>query len=150
MFVSVDVGRVDAERLELTDLCGGFAFDLHGADAAGVEGEEKAYKRAAELAGAGFEESGDFVCGRCWGAVQEDDMTAYAEGRVRMGDADGVVKSGPAGHQSGGGEGVGLVEFRDGTVNAEGESKVICIKDKARRHTGDVRLSKAWASSSVG
>jgi hypothetical protein len=47
-------------------------------------------------------------------------MAAYPEGGTRVGDGDGVVEGIARCHEGGGGEGVGLVKFCDGAIDARG------------------------------
>ena len=61
-------------------------------------------------------------------------MAADAEGRVGVGDGDGVVECGAGGHEGGGGEDSGLMELGDGTIDAGCEAEVVCVDDEAGGH----------------
>ena len=61
-------------------------------------------------------------------------MAADAEGGARAGDGYGFIESGAVGHEGGGGQGAGVVEFGDGSVDAGGETEVVGVEDEARRH----------------
>ena len=108
MFVGVEVGDVDAGALEFLDLGEGFAFDVFFADDAAEESLEEVDERGAEVFAVGADEGGDAFGGRDGDAIGEDDVAAYAECGVGMGDGDGVLEGRAGGHESGGGEGVGL------------------------------------------
>ena len=47
-----------------------------------------------------------------------------------MGDGNGVVEEGSGGHEGGGGERVGAMEFRDGAIDAGGEAEVVGVDDE--------------------
>ncbi len=61
-------------------------------------------------------------------------MAADAEGWVGVGDGDGVVEGRAGCHESGGGKGSGLMEFRDGAIDARGEAEVVRVDDEAGSH----------------
>ncbi len=61
-------------------------------------------------------------------------MAAYAERGVGVGDGDGVVEGRAGGHESGGGEGAGLVKLGDGAVDAGSEAEVVGVDDESGRH----------------
>ena len=64
----------------------------------------------------------------------KDDVAAYAEGGVGVGDGDGIGKSWAGGHEGGGGEDSGGVEFADGAVDAGSEAEVVGVEDEAGGH----------------
>jgi hypothetical protein len=61
-------------------------------------------------------------------------VAADSEGRGGAGDGDGVVECGAVGHESGGGEGAGAMQFEDGAVDAGGETEVVGVEDEAGGH----------------
>jgi len=61
-------------------------------------------------------------------------VAAYAEGGEGAGDGYGVFERGASGHEGGGGESFGLVEFRNGAVDARGKAEVVRVDDKAGSH----------------
>jgi hypothetical protein len=136
VFVGVEVGDADAGSLEVLDLGEGFALDVVFADDAAEERLDKVEERGAEVFAVGAEESGDGLGRRDGGAVGEDDVAADAEGGVGAGDGDGVVERRAGGHEGGGGEGVGVMELRDGAIDASCEAEVVRIKDEAGSHEG--------------
>jgi len=137
VLVGVEVGDADAGGEELLDLGFGFAFDVLFLDAAEDEGAEEVDQTWAEVGGAGGEEGGDGFGGRDGEAVGEDDVAADAKSGVRLGEGDGIVEGGAAGHEGGGGEDVGLMELEDGAVDAGGEAEVVCVDDEACGHGFD-------------
>ena len=134
VLVGVEVGDVDARALELLHLGEGLALDIVLADGATKEGLDEIDDGGAEGFAVAAEEGRDAVGVGDGCAVGEDDVTAYAEGGVGMGDGDGVVKRWASSHEGGGGESVGLVEFGDGAIDACGESEIICVDDEAGGH----------------
>ncbi len=134
VFVGVEVGDADAGALQLLDLGEGFALDLVFADRAAEERLDEVEQRGAEGFAVGAKEGGDAFGRRDGGAVGEDDVAADAEGGVGAGDGDGVVEGWAGGHESGGGEGAGLMELGDGAIDARGEAEVVCVDDEAGRH----------------
>jgi hypothetical protein len=64
------------------------------------------------------------------GAVDEEDVAAGFEGGVVVGEANGIVKERAGGHEGGGGEGAGGVEFDDGAVDAGGEAEVVGVGEQ--------------------
>ena len=113
VLVGVDVGDGDAGMHEASDLGVGFAHDVLFTDLTEEESTEEGDERGAEGFTVGAYEGRDLFGRRGGGAVGEDDVTADAEGRVGVGENDGVVEGGASGHEGSGGEGAGLVEFED-------------------------------------
>jgi len=134
--VGVEVGDGDAGALELVQLGEGLALDLGLADLAAQEGLEEVEQGGTEAFAVGAEQGGDGRGTGDGGAVGEDDVEADAEGGMGMGDGDGVVEGVAGGHEGGGGEGTGLVEFADGAVDALSEAEVVCVEDEAGGHGG--------------
>jgi len=58
-----------------------------------------------------------------------------SEGWEGFGVGDGFVERVGCGHQCGGSEGAGAVQFHDRRVHSLGQSKVICVHDQAA-HSG--------------
>jgi hypothetical protein len=135
VLMRVDVGDAEAGSLEAADLGGGFGFDFGGADAAGMEIKGEAGEAGSELA-AGRHEGGDLVRGKNRCGVDEEDVAAGFEGGMGMGGGDGIVKEGSGGHESGGGERAGLVEFGDRAVDAGGEAEVVGINQEGHERQG--------------
>ena len=134
VFVGVEVGDGDAGALELLHLGEGLALDVVFADGAAQERLNEVDERGAKALAIGAEERGDAVGRRDGDAVGKDDVAAYAEGGIGVGDGDGVVEGWAGGHQGGGGEGAGLMELGDGAVDAGGEAEVVRVDDEAGRH----------------
>src|SRR5437899_3224204 len=95
------MGDVDAGTLELLHLGYGFAFDVVFTDCAAQEGLNEIDERGAEVFAVGADEGGDGFRGRGGSSVGEEDVAAYAEGWIGMGDGDGVVEGGARGHEGG-------------------------------------------------
>ena len=73
-------------------------------------------------------------------------MAATAEGGVGAGDGDGVVEGWAGGHEGGGGEDSGGVEFADGAVDGRGEAEVVGVEDEAGGHRWvDCSCWRGWA-----
>jgi hypothetical protein len=51
-----------------------------------------------------------------------------------MGDGDCVLEGSAGGHEGSGGEGLGLVKLRDGTVDAPSEAEVVRVDDQSGSH----------------
>ena len=80
-----------------------------------------------------------------WGdgnAIGEHDVATDAEAVMGAGDADGIVERRTAGHERGGGEYPGLVQFGDGAIDAGGEAKVVSVEDEACGHGEWSRIQK--------
>ena len=138
VLVGVDVGEGDALLLDALDLGEGFARDVGCGDFADEDGEEEVGEGRAEGFAVGAEEGGDGFGRRERDAVGEDDVAADAERGLRVGDADGVVKGRAVGHEGGGGESAGGVQFGDGAIDAGGEAEVVGVEDEARGHRSGV------------
>src|SRR5882757_11484388 len=67
-------------------------------------------------------------------------MAAYAERWIGVGDGDGVVEGGAGCHEGGGGEGLGLVKFCDGAIDAGSEPEVVGVDDESGRHRNIVQI----------
>ena len=134
VLVGVKMGDVDAGTLKLLHLGDGLAFYIVFADGAAQESLNEIDERGAKVSAVGADERGDAFRGRDGSSVGKDDVAAHAESRVGMGDGDGVLECGAGGHQSGGGEGLGLVKLRDGTVDAWSEAEVVRVDDESGRH----------------
>ena len=134
MFVSVEMGDVDAGLLEAMDLGECFAHDIFFADTTGEEIKNKVEQRRAESFTVGSEERGDAFGRRGGDAVGEDDVTADAESRVGVGDGDRVLEGWSGGHEGGGGEGFGLVKLGDRAVDAGSEAEVVRVDDESGSH----------------
>ena len=134
VFVRVDVGDVDAGALELLYLGEGFALDVVFADLAAKERLDEVDEGGTKGLAVGAEEGGDALGRRDGDAVGEDDVAADAEGRVGVGDGDGVVEGRAGGHEGGGGEGAGLVKLGDGAVDAGSEAEVVRVDDESGSH----------------
>jgi hypothetical protein len=91
-------------------------------------------KRWAKGLSVGAEQAGDGFARGDGSSVGEDDVAADAERWVRARDGDGVVKGGASGHQRGGGEDSGGVEFADSAIDARGEAEVVGVEDEAGGH----------------
>ena len=66
-------------------------------------------------------------------------MAADSEGGMGVGDGDGVVERGAVGHQRGGGEAPGGMEFCDSAIDARSEAEVVGVEDEACRRVGAQR-----------
>src|SRR5258708_27474745 len=145
VFVVVEMGDGDAGALELLHLGHGFAFDIVFADGAAQESLKEVDERGAKVLAVGADEGGDASGGRDGGSVSEDDVTAYAQSWIRLGDGDGVLEGGAGGHQGGGGEGFGLVKLRDSAIDARSEAEVVGVDDESRSHSVGLDLpGAAW------
>jgi hypothetical protein len=134
VLVGVEVRDVDARALELLHLGDGLAFDIVFADGAAEEGLNEVEKRGAKAFAVGAEERGDGLRRRGGNPVGKDDVAAYAEGRIGVGDGDGIVECSASGHQGSGGERVGVVKLCDGAVDAWGEAEVVRVDDESGSH----------------
>ena len=134
VLVSVDVGDADAGTLELLHLGDGFAFDVLFADCAAQESLDEVDERWAKVFAVGADEAGDRLGRGDRSSVGEDDVTAYSEGWVGVGDGDGILERCAGGHERGGGDGSGLVELRDGAIDAVSEAEVVRVDDESGRH----------------
>ena len=61
-------------------------------------------------------------------------MAADTELGIGECDGDGIVEGRAVGHERGRGDSAGLMEFKDGAVDATGEAKVVCVDDEASGH----------------
>ena len=100
-----------------------------GADAEGEEVADEGGEGRPEGLAVGAE-GGDFAGRECGGSVDEQDVAADFEVGVGAGDGDGVVEEGSGGHEGGGGERVGAMEFGDGAIDAGGEAEVVGVDDE--------------------
>jgi hypothetical protein len=149
VLVGVEMGDVDAGALELLNLSDGFAFDIVFADGAAEKGLDEVDEGGAKVFAIGADEGGDGFRGRDGGSVSEDDVTAYSEGWIGMGDGDGVLEGSAGGHQSGGGEGFGLVKLRDGAIDARSEAEVVGVDDESRSHSVNLYLWSGLALAAL-
>src|SRR6185312_14479715 len=94
MLVRINVRDGDARALDFPNLRDDFALDLFYADAAGEEGGEEAAQSWAEGAAVAIQQRRDGFGPRYGRAIDEDDVAANAEMRMRSGDRDGVVECG--------------------------------------------------------
>ena len=129
VLVRVDVGDAEARVLQPAELGGGFGGDFDGADAEGEEVADERDEAGAERLAVGAE-GGDLFGGQCRGAVHKEDVAADFELRVGVSGGDGIVEEGGCGHEGGGGERVGAVEFGDGAVDAGSEAEVVGVDDE--------------------
>src|SRR5271170_7246423 len=134
VFVGVEVGDVDAGTLELLYLGEGFTSDVLFADPATQEGLNEIDERGSKGFAIGAYECGDAFWVRSGDAVGEDDVTAYAEGWVGVGDGYGVIERSAGGHERGRGESFGLMELCDGAVDAGSEAEVVRVDDESEWH----------------
>src|SRR5712691_5779227 len=119
------MGDVDAGTLKLLHLGDSFAFDIVFTDGAAQESLNEVDERGAKVLAVAADERGNAFGGRDGSPVGKDDVAAHAESRIGMGNGDSVLECGAGGHQGGGGEGLGLVKFRDGTIDARREAEVV-------------------------
>jgi hypothetical protein len=134
VFVGVDVGDVDARVYETGDLRIGFAHDVFLTDLTEEKSAEEGDEGGAERFAVGADEGGDLLGRGGRSAICEDDVAADAERGVGASDGDGVLECGAGGHEGGGGERSGLVELKDGEIDARGEAEVVCVDDEAGGH----------------
>ena len=150
VLVRIDMGDTEAGVLEAADLGSGFGGDFRCANAEGEEVADEGGKGWPERRAVGAE-GGDLFRRESGGSVDEEDVAADFELWIGVGDGDGVVKEGPGGHESGGGERAGAMEFDDGAVDAGGEAEVVGVGDEghveqrtAFSDQRSVRLSPRW------
>jgi hypothetical protein len=134
VLMGIDVGDSDAGALEFLHLGGRLAFDVVFANGATQQSLNEVHERGAKALAIAANERGDDVRRRDGDAVGKDDVTAYAEGGIGVGDGDGVIECSACSHQRGGGEGFGLMELRDGTVDTGSEAEVVRVDDELGRH----------------
>ena len=136
VLVGVSVGESEAGALELLDLRERFALDLVLPDGAAENTEREVAQRVAEFAAIRSQQRGD--SGRIGDrrAINENDVTADAEGGACQGDGDSVVERGSGSHQCCGGDSTGVVQLGDGAIDAGREAEVIRIDDEANLHRG--------------
>ena len=120
VLVRVQVGDGDACTLQLCDLREGLAGDVGWVDATEEERAEESRQAGTERLLVRADEGRDGRGCRDWDAVGKDDVAADSEGWMGVGDGDGVVERGAIGHERGGGEAAGGVEFCDGAIDARG------------------------------
>ena len=65
------------------------------------------------------------------GAVDQDDMTAYAECGHRQGHVHSFFSGAGLRHERGAGEHFGGMQLEDGAIDTRGESEIVGIHDKA-------------------
>lgn len=124
MVVGIQMGRLDSGGDHLVDLRLPFPIDLpavQGLCLAVVEGQRvEVPVRLGERPVAGQQRP---AAGQC-------QVHAHAQGRVRLGQRDGVVKPRHPGHQGRGGQYTTQMAFQDTIVDPVGIPKVICIEDQ--------------------
>jgi hypothetical protein len=69
-------------------------------------------------------------------------MTTDPERGPCKGESYSVVERGAGGHEGGGGNGAGIVQLGDGTVDAGRETEVVRIDDEANCHRDETRVGK--------
>ncbi len=136
VFVGVEVGDVDAGALELLHLGEAFADDVVGVDRAAEQGLEEVEQGRAEGLAVGAEQRGDGFRVRDGYAIGEDDVAADAKRGMGVGDLDRVSKCGTGGHEGGGSEDAGQVQFADRAVDAGREAEIVGVEDEAGGHLG--------------
>ncbi len=120
----------DAGVLQLADLRGGFAFDLGFVEAAKHEVAIKLPSLGRKCCA--FDEGGDFSAGGSDGdAVCQHDVAADGERGACVGECDGVGKGRAVGHERGGEQAAGVVQFGDGAVYAGGEAEVVRVDEES-------------------
>lgn len=131
VLVRVKVGDADACGLQLAHLRGGFALNLKFVEAAQHQIAHEDAERGAEV-NAVFAEERRNLGGREDGeTIRQNDVAADAEERAGKGERDGIVKRRACGHERGGAEAAGIVQFCDGAIDAGGEAEIVSIDEKA-------------------
>ena len=143
VLVCVDVRELEAGPLQLLDLCERFALDVVLTNGAAKNAEREVAERVAEGAAVRAEQCRDGGGIRDRSSVDEDDVTADAEGGTCEGECDGVVESRAVGHQGCGGDRAGVVQLGDGAVNAGRETEVVRIDNEPSCHRDEMRTEKA-------
>ena len=130
MFVGIDVRDGNASHLQLTNLGGGFGFNLVCLDAAPDHAQGEAaqtlVKAVSSLPGS---ERWSMSSAKHRYAVHQHDVATHAEPRRRSCALDCVLNCRSVNHESGGGHDALTMGFHDGAVHTLREPEVIRVDD---------------------
>ena len=101
VFVGVEVRRLNSDALKLLNLGESLAANILFADFAAQQSLKEVDKRRTKRFAIGADQTRNALGRRDGQAIGENDMTAYTEGGVRVGDFDSIVEGRSCRHQRG-------------------------------------------------
>ena len=131
VLVCVHMRDVDARGLQLANLRARLSFDLARIEAPRQSTRGERFQALAEADSAGMLRSRSngrqsfLIKNRL--AIDQYDMTAYAETRNGLCQTHGIFEGASVGHERGGSNDAACVSFNNGAIDACGETKVIGI-----------------------
>src|ERR1700678_3717030 len=133
VLVGIDVRDGDARRLNLANLRGCLKFDLFRIQAADECAGSEGFKPVAEASAARIclRNGGELLSIENGLAVDQNNMTAYAETRNCRCPTNRIVEGACVRHQRRGAYNSASMSFDDGAIDAVGEAKIIGVDDQA-------------------